>query len=299
MRDSCPVCGSVEYAIAGIPRKNTIASEFIDEEYYVVKCNRCDVYYISPRIQFTDAQWEKLYNSEYFSLQSKWLIRKREKELQQRFNTAEALFKNNSDIKFLDVGSGEGKTLIAGRKRDWEVTGIDIVDNRIEEAKVSPINFIQDKFTEYHFPENYFDFIYLDSVLEHVLNPLGYLEKIKRILKHSGIVYIGVPNEDSLFNDIKRLAYKLSGRKELSEKLKPFVSPYHIVGFNSRSLKNIIAKTGLKIIYFRNFGRKLQFLGSPVSSRGFWIDLTFLFPVEIIGNIINRDVYFETYVTKK
>jgi 2-polyprenyl-3-methyl-5-hydroxy-6-metoxy-1,4-benzoquinol methylase len=56
-----------------------------------------------------------------------------------RSNLISRKFINN--VKFLDIGTGEGKTLIAGLERNWDVTGIDIVDNRIPEAKTDKINF--------------------------------------------------------------------------------------------------------------------------------------------------------------
>jgi 2-polyprenyl-3-methyl-5-hydroxy-6-metoxy-1,4-benzoquinol methylase len=62
------------------------------------------------------------------------LLRKRETELSQRFNQAIS-FIESKNISFLDIGAGEGNTLLEGQKRGWNVTGIDIVDNRIDQAK--------------------------------------------------------------------------------------------------------------------------------------------------------------------
>ena len=139
---------------------------------------------------------------------------------------------------------------------------------------------------------------YLDSVLEHVLNPKEYLLKINSILKVGGVVYIGVPNEDCMFNDIRKLLFQLLGMKDISEKIKPFDSPYHVIGYNKESLEFIFNKTNLKTKFMRNFGRKFEFLSHNTSQRGFWIGL-FLLPIEFIGNILNRDVYYEAYISKE
>ncbi len=295
---TCPICDSANNKLIGLPRTNKISKDFIDKIYYVVQCADCGTYYVSPQILFSEEQWAKLYNSEYFSSQSNWLIRKRAKELSQRFDQAIS-YLHDKNISFLDIGSGEGNTLIEGLRRGWNVTGIDIVDNRIDKAKSEGINFITGNFIDYNFPENHFDFIYLDSVLEHVLNPREYLLKIKKILKPGGIVYIGVPNEDSLFNDIRKIIFYLTGRRNISVKIKPFDSPYHITGFNETSLAYIFNKTGLEIVFMRNFGRKFDFLSHKPSQRGFWMGLIFLLPIEFIGKILNRDVYYQAYVTKK
>jgi len=271
----------------------------VDKDYKIVQCKKCETYHVSPDISFSGEQWAELYGAEYFALQSGWLVKKRDQELSERFDRAVELLKDRKKIKFLDVGTGEGKTLIKGLQRGWEVTGVDIVDLRVPGAKKNGINFIQGKFIELDLPENHYDFIYLDSVMEHVLNPFEYLQKIEKLLNPGGLLYIGVPNEDSLFNVIRKIAFKVAGRKGISEKLKPFDTPYHVVGFNNRSLPFIIKRAGLEIKFFRNFGRKMEFLGSPFGSKAFWISLIFLFPVEIIGNLMGRDVYFETLVAKK
>lgn len=297
MTDYCPVCRNKEYEIIGDPKTNYISAGFINKSYKIVQCCRCKVYYVFPGIDFSDEQWSMLYNEEYFSNQSKWLIKRRAEELKERFDKAEH-FLNAKKIWFLDIGTGEGKALLEGVRRGWEVTGIDIVDNRISEAKTDDIRFIKAKFPEYNFQDNYFDFIYLDSVLEHVLQPAEYLGKIKKILKPGGIIYIGIPNEDSLFNDIRKIIFYLIRRGRFSVKIKPFDAPYHVIGFNSYSFNYLVKDLGIKFKLFRNIGRKFDFLSSPVFSKGFWISLVFLLPIEMIGSLIKRDVYFEAYLQK-
>jgi SAM-dependent methyltransferase len=275
----CPICKSTGFKVLGRSKTNSISASIIKKDYKVVQCNVCCSYYVMPLIEFSNDQ--------------------RAKELKQRLNKAEKYLKNNTIINFLDIGAGEGNTLIAGIERGWEVTGIDIVDNRIERAKINKIRFIKTNFLEHEFPENYFDFIYLDSVLEHVLNPIEYLIKIKNILKIGGILYIGVPNEDSLFNDVRAMVFKLIGRKGISVKIQPFSSPYHVIGFNLYSLNFLIKKIDMEIKIFRNFGRKFDFLSTPPNNKGFWISLFFLFPIEVLGYFTKRDVYFEVYLSKK
>ncbi|AFH50690.1 SAM-dependent methyltransferase [Ignavibacterium album JCM 16511] len=298
MSNNCPVCRSNNFKVIGIPKPNSIAKNFLRKEYKVVKCIECGSYYVHPLIDFSDKEWSELYNSEYFSAQTNWLINRRAKELFQRFEKAESYFKRNEEVNFLDIGCGEGRTLIEGLRRGWNVTGIDIVDNRIPEARTEKINFASGKFLELELPENFYDFVYLDSVLEHVLQPVEYLNKIRNILKPNGILYIGVPNEDSLFNVVRKTMFILSGKGSVAEKLKPFDSPYHVVGFNHSSLNYIISKAGFKIKLLRNFGRKFDFLSNPINTKAFWVSLIFLLPIELIGYLLKKDVYFEAYLSK-
>jgi ubiquinone/menaquinone biosynthesis C-methylase UbiE len=226
-------------------------------------------------------------------------VKKRKKELVERFDKAKKFIESkNQIIRYLDVGAGEGKGLLEAHGRGWEATGIDIVDNRLQEAKLSEIKFIKSNLHESDLPENYFDFIYVDSVIEHVLNPFEYLSKIKKLLSKGGVIYIGVPNEDCLFNSVRKLVFILTGKKNESEKLKPFDSPYHVIGFNDNSLKYFLDKVELKVLKKRNFGRKFDFLSYSPKSKSFWIGLFFLFPIEYPGQLIQRDIYFEAYLSR-
>lgn len=169
MNDCCPVCKSADRTILGSPRTNTISAKFVDVNYKVVQCTNCQLYYITPPISFNNEQWAELYNSEYFSYQSNFLINRRKKELSERFDTAQKFVSSNTKkLNYLDVGAGEGKGLLEANRRGWEATGLDIVDNRMNEAKISGIKFIKSNLLDSNLQENYFDFIYVDSVVEHI-----------------------------------------------------------------------------------------------------------------------------------
>jgi len=299
MINNCPICGCNENMLIGSPKTNSISKKFIHQKYFVAKCKKCTTYYVFPKITFSSNHWEELYNSDYFNNQSNWLIKKRDKELKLRFDMADKLLiRESNKINFLDIGTGEGKALIEARRRGWEALGLDIVDNRSMSAKTSEIKFYKTNLMDIDLGKNYYDFIYVDSVLEHVLNPMDYLIKINKILKPGGIVYIGVPNEDCLFNDIRKIVFMLIGRKNLSEKIKPFDSPYHVVGFNKTSLTYALNHSGFKLKQINNIGRKFDFLGSSPKQKAFWISLFFLLPIEAIAKLVKRDVYFEAYISK-
>jgi 2-polyprenyl-3-methyl-5-hydroxy-6-metoxy-1,4-benzoquinol methylase len=88
----------------------------------------------------------------------------------------------------------------------------------LNEAKIPEIKFIKSSLLDANLQENYFDFIYVDSVVEHVLNPVEYLTKIKSLLRPGGVIYIGIPNEDCLSNSIRKLIFKLRERRKNQKK---------------------------------------------------------------------------------
>jgi 2-polyprenyl-3-methyl-5-hydroxy-6-metoxy-1,4-benzoquinol methylase len=288
----CPLCGFSESEIVGIPLVNPIAQKIIKADYLVVQCKNCELYFVSPQLNLSGNEWQQLYNSNYFQKNTGWLENKRKFDLKSRLDKLESYLGTKEEINFLDIGCGQGYGLIESLSRGWNTTGVDINDNRIRAAKINGINFYPGNLTEVKLKENYFDIVYVDSVLEHAPNPMEYLELINGLIRLRGVVYIGVPNEDSFLNDIRKLNLILRNNKIRSSKLKPFDSPYHIIGFNRSSLKYMINKSGLKQVYFHNFSRKLEFLGFRFGNCGFWTGILLL-PVEFGGWLFRRDTYFE------
>jgi SAM-dependent methyltransferase len=297
MNNTCPVCKSSSYHSIGIPQIGEKASKIINEKYLVVQCNICQYYFLDPNVKFTQDKWEYLYNSEYFPKPTKWHLKQRELDRKNRFDNLQN-YSSLNIVNFLDVGCGEGYSLLEAYNRGWESYGVDIFDNRLEEIKNKTSHFVKSDLLDASFPDNFFDIIYLDSVLEHVTNPLEYLIEINRILKKGGLVYIGVPNEDSLFNDFRKFVFRFSGRKDISEKIMPFKTPFHIGGFNSFSLDFIVNSIGLIIKVKRNFASRLEFMKYPFLSKSYFLALMFL-PIYLIAIPFKREVYYELYLEKK
>jgi ubiquinone/menaquinone biosynthesis C-methylase UbiE len=281
----CPLCKSDTYILVG-PAKT---------EYKVVQCKSCSFYYVMPEIIFSSEEWKYLYDGKYFAGMTEWHSNERSRQRNLRMNSLER-YTGRKVKNFLDVGCGEGYMLVNAHKRGWIPFGIDISDNRVAEAKAENITFINSDLLNARFPGNFFDAIYMDSVLEHVTNPMESLKELNRIMAPGGILYIGIPNEDSLVNDVRQLIYNISGKK-VSARLRPFETPYHVSGFNKKSIKFAISKASLKTVKLRNFAARLSFLQDKFLSKNFIVD-SILFPVNLLAVLLRREVYFEAYLQK-
>lgn len=110
-----------------------------------------------------------------------------------------ALFPEEKSLKVLEIGAAYGETLYYLKENGLarEVIGVDLYEDKNNKSCYKPIDkFIFGNIEELVLDEyvNYFDIILLPDVLEHLLEPIPVLEKIKKYLKSSGQIIVSMPN---------------------------------------------------------------------------------------------------------
>lgn len=293
----CGICNSENRTIVGKPQTPEAIEAFTNRKYNISRCDDCYFYYVVPRIDFTENTWSKLYGDDYFYELTSWWSKKRDKDIQERFDLLEKYYSKPIE-NFLDIGSGEGLFLIEAVNREWNACGIDISDNRIEEARTKAITFFNGNLFDAKYSNNQFDCVYMDSVLEHLEDPLKIMQEVHRILKPAGLVYIGVPNEGSLFNYSKKYLFPLIGKRGISPFIKPFVPPYHINGFTKISLPKIVSNSNFDVLELRTFGSLYEIMKHKIFTKGFIINLA-LFPIHFVSSIFDMQIYMDAIIQKK
>jgi 2-polyprenyl-3-methyl-5-hydroxy-6-metoxy-1,4-benzoquinol methylase len=125
---------------------------------------------------------------DYDNKKRKYYINKRSEMLE---------FFSNSAKTVLDVGCGQG--IFAKQVKDiykTETWGIEYMPSHAEEArKILHKVFVgeYEKFLD-DLPNDYFDVIYFNDVLEHLLDPYMVLNKMKEKLMEKGIIISSIPN---------------------------------------------------------------------------------------------------------
>jgi 2-polyprenyl-3-methyl-5-hydroxy-6-metoxy-1,4-benzoquinol methylase len=99
--------------------------------------------------------------------------------------------------KILDVGCAEGYFGLAIKnKNDAEVWGIELMLEHALQAEKKLHKVYTGKCEDFmeSLPNNYFDVVYFNDVLEHMVDPYYVLEIIKTKLVNNGVVISSIPN---------------------------------------------------------------------------------------------------------
>jgi len=102
--------------------------------------------------------------------------------------------RNLNTGKFLDLGTGPGTQALQLAKKGFDVTGADLSQNAIINAKTlsNKINFVADDILNSNLPDKEFDFIFDRGCFHLFENPQrkNYVLQIKRILSDDGIFFL-------------------------------------------------------------------------------------------------------------
>lgn len=295
----CKICGSHESELIGKPRIDKKFPKVCEKDYHIARCKKCTFYFINPVIDLTQLEWSELYKDNYFAhLNIKdWQINLHKSERKSRIELIlkYSKLKNGS---FLDIGCGEGFVLEEALKYGYKPYGLDIAGNLHQSLDRSNIQFFKGNIFKANYPENHFSAIYMDSVLEHVDDPISILKEMYRILKPEGIIFTIVPNEDSLINDTKNLLYTLMLQKSKYGRIKPFVPPYHINGFNKKSLAYAIQSVGFNMIKLSQFGGNYRFWKAHDRfSKAYFRELI-LYPSGLLSILLRKQYQLQALYTK-
>lgn len=223
--------------------------------FNLMQCNRCGLIYLDPRP--TKKEMSEFYPQDYYRPKNlSGRIIRPYSILMEKMKAVE-ISKYKKCGRILDVGCGAGDFLSVFDCRKWERFGVDISDKACKIAnKNLNNNIFCGELIDCMFPNKYFDVVALNQVLEHMMNPIEETKEIFRILKDDGVLFIRVPNMDTL---------QLKLTKEFWLHLDV---PRHTYFYSEKTLKLLLDKNGFKIIktsyplfeypfdFFHSFNRK-------------------------------------------
>ncbi len=193
-------------------------------------------YYADKYYQEACGSYESSYSEEekgYFrnKTEQKYLLAKKHLKLDSK-----------RQPRYLDVGAGEGWSLAFFYEMGWDCLGLDYSKYGCSKQNPNVSVFLRDGDVYENLHElisegKKFDFVLLDNVLEHVLDPMGLLVAIRSILFPGGVLIVEVPNDFSVLHEY------LLKRGYVTE---PFwvAAPDHVSYFGPEGLANLANASG-------------------------------------------------------
>jgi 2-polyprenyl-3-methyl-5-hydroxy-6-metoxy-1,4-benzoquinol methylase len=143
--------------------------------------------------------------------------------------------------RILDIGAGGGFFLRTAKSCGWSVCGVEPSELAVEYSRQNfKLNIDQAYFEQWVARSESFDAIHMAFVLEHIPEPVKFVDKAINHLKRGGVMWIEVPND---FNPLQKA---IVGRLRKNEWW--IVPRHHLNYFNFRTLSSLLKDRGLDVI---------------------------------------------------
>ncbi len=243
-----------------------------------VRCRKCGLVYSDP--QATEETLKHYYELVYNATLPNQVSRIQKLTTQYRsFWTG--LSERVEPGRFLDVGCNTGHLLSVGEDFGWEVYGVDLSPVAIRFGR-EELGLKNLQLSDLHgacYPDDFFDYVHLWHVLEHVLDPSSLLEEIHRILKPGKELLVGVPCVTDPMYYALRFRYILAGKPT------PISSDNaHTFEFTPSTLKMMLEKTGFDVQHSRIYYNELESMLPEGGWRGRALMTFFWYLAKLVPN---------------
>lgn len=258
----CELCGNNSYKLL-----------FKKDRHEILQCNKCKLVKTSgiSEIDYSDYHRDDDYEKHQDHFRNIF---------QKIYSTVTKYFPHPG--KILEIGCSTGTLLTLFKEKGWEVWGIE-PSISFWNAQEKGIRVLGANLLDATLEENNFDLIVVNHTLEHMSKPLANLNKVYKLLKKGGKLYIGVPNFDSLDSRLWKNGWKMLLPEEHNYQYTPY------------TLRKLLEKAGFKIIETKtnegiwSLSKPLQGLLGEIKNRkrAFLIDLLNS-PFALFSTLINK-----------
>jgi len=147
--------------------------------------------------------------------------------------------------RVLEVGYAHGNLLKAlQREGNFTVEGIDYSEGPLQHLRSLGLNVSVSSLEDKHYPDGAFDIIVGLHVLEHVHNPMRFMQEVHRVLSPGGRIYFQVPC-------VSYWRSRLAG-----EKWKALTPPWHLWFFSTKAMRLFLTSHGFRVISAHCFSNR-------------------------------------------
>jgi SAM-dependent methyltransferase len=212
-----------------------------DQSVQTYYCRTCD-FFFSCGVPVNYTTYHSNFDLVGYYLNSEQWINAR---YQKIFSFIESLV---APGRFLDIGAGIGFSLEVAKTRGWRAAGLEPNAELSRHAKGRGLDVDNAYFTGETTGE--YDFILIDNVLEHILEPSHFLERASRVLARSGVLLVAVPPLDWLRKALGAISYV---RNSISV---PQINVFqevdeHVNMFSRTAMRRLVKSAGLQLLSIR------------------------------------------------
>lgn len=240
--------------VTSIPSAFPLFNEFAQKGIRVGRCIKCGIMRHMDLPFSNEEQYIDFYRNEYPPVKKTYTVKdyEHDKELAQQRCLTYGIGNLGpmQPKRVLDIGSGSGAFVEECRRWGMIAYGCEI--SKYSYSKSSEDKYIyRDRFEDVHFPTDHFDLVTCHDIVEHVLNPINFLNEVFRVVKQHGTVIIDMPR-----------FFHISGRHHW----KPVE---HIWYFTTGEFEKILERIGFTLSGIRNpiESKTVFYVGKPKQER--------------------------------
>jgi 2-polyprenyl-3-methyl-5-hydroxy-6-metoxy-1,4-benzoquinol methylase len=227
----CPVC-----------EQNDFFPWFEKDWFRWVRCRNCAMVYMHPRLtddathQFYNSEANSIYNASKFEEVSNTSIF----DDQANATNLYMIDKLRNSVKgdLLEIGSGKGHFLKTAQDAGYQVYGVELNQKLCrysQELLKNTTTILDVDLLDAKFPSSKFDVIYMRDLLQHIPNPIEFLQECARIAKPGCTIFIGTHNIDGFIARMVKSRYT---------PVFGFMEPSH---YSPKSITALLDRTGFKV----------------------------------------------------
>ena len=193
---NCINCQSQEHKKLVTARGNR-GADFIASEHPVVVCSNCGLVFLNP--QHDDRDYDQFYQVLNYKKEvkaespEKILGKHRFKKIPLKF-LVDYLQTGNileTGPLALDVGCGFGMVIHFMKQYGLQAEGLEQSTDAVDYAQNKlGLKVHQGSIFSHDLPSNHYDIVFSTAVMEHFTNPLTALEKMRKLLKPNGLLFV-------------------------------------------------------------------------------------------------------------
>lgn len=207
------------------------------DAFTLLNCENCDLIF-QDTINEVNIKYinNVIYDDSWVSMRNKYL---QNTFLQHvNFNTLLLDIFSTKKGDLLEIGSGTGEFIYLAQSAGWNAIGIEpstvACSYALENYGVELINAFWNKNTIN--TDKSFDAIVFWHLLEHIVNPIQFLNEVSLLLRPNGLIFFSVPNKNSFTNKVFGYNSPL------------FLEIDHFFHYSQENLKILINQIPLEII---------------------------------------------------